>query len=49
MNVAAQIVTEDLRRWIAAQTKAGCRSEDLLDAMRASGWEEGVASGADPR
>ena len=46
MNVAAQIVTEDLRRWIAAQAKAGCRSEDLLDAMRASGWEEAVARAA---
>jgi len=44
MNAATQIVTEDLRRWIVAQTEAGCRPEDVLAAMRASGWEDQVAA-----
>ncbi|MDO8420253.1 MAG: 2OG-Fe(II) oxygenase [Rubrivivax sp.] len=43
MNVVTQIITEDLRRWITAQTKAGARREDVLASMRASGWEEHVA------
>ncbi len=45
MNVSssAQPITEDLRRWIIAQAEAGCRPDDVLQAMRASGWEEDVA------
>ncbi len=38
-----QTVTEDLRRWIVAQAESGCKPEDVLAAMRASGWEEDVA------
>ena len=43
MTVAAQTVTEELRRWIVAQAEAGCRPDDLLTAMQASGWAEDVA------
>lgn len=39
----AQAVTPELKRWIVAQAEAGCRPEDILTAMRASGWEEEVA------
>ena len=46
MTIATQTVTEDLRRWIVAQTEAGCRAEDVLAAMRASGWAETVAAAA---
>ena len=38
-----QVVTEELRRWIVAQAEAGCRPEDVLAAMRGSGWDEDVA------
>ncbi len=38
-----QPVTADLRRWIVEQAELGCRPEDILAAMRASGWEEAVA------
>lgn len=43
MSIAAQTVTEDLRRWIVAQAEAGCRPQDVLDAMVRSGWAEEVA------
>jgi prolyl 4-hydroxylase len=43
MNATAQIVTEDLRRWIVSQAEAGCRPDDVLAAMKASGWDEEVA------
>lgn len=43
MSAAAQTVTEDLRRWIVAQAEAGCRPDDVLAAMKASGWDEDVA------
>ena len=42
-TVPHQTVTEDLRRWIIAQAEAGCKPEDVIAAMRASGWEEEVA------
>jgi prolyl 4-hydroxylase len=38
-----QHVTPELRQWIVDQAKAGCRPEDVLKAMRSSGWEEDVA------
>jgi prolyl 4-hydroxylase len=38
-----QAITDDLRRWIVAQAEAGCRPQDVIDAMRASGWDEDVA------
>jgi prolyl 4-hydroxylase len=39
----SQAITDDLRRWIVAQAEAGCRPQDVLDAMRASGWDEDIA------
>jgi prolyl 4-hydroxylase len=41
-----QPITDDLRRWIVAQAEAGCRPEDVLQAMKASGWDEAVAIAA---
>ncbi len=41
-----QPVTDDLRRWIVAQAEAGCRPDDVLAAMLASGWHEAVAAAA---
>lgn len=40
---APQQITEDLRAWIISQAQAGCRPDDVLAAMRASGWEEETA------
>ena len=39
----SQSVTPELRLWIVDQAKAGCRPEDVLASMRASGWQEDVA------
>ncbi len=39
----AQHITEDLRLWLRAQLDAGCRAEDVLAAMRSSGWSEVAA------
>lgn len=41
-----QVVTEELRRWIVAQAEAGCRPQDVVDAMKASGWDQHVALAA---
>ncbi|MES2956561.1 MAG: 2OG-Fe(II) oxygenase [Pseudomonadota bacterium] len=41
MNV--QQVTPELRQWILAQAQAGNQPEAVLEAMRASGWQEDVA------
>ena len=41
--VQHQTVTEELRCWIISQAEAGCRPADVIDAMKASGWEESVA------
>jgi prolyl 4-hydroxylase len=38
-----QTITPELRRWIIEQAQAGCRPEDVLASMRASGWQEEVA------
>ena len=38
-----QSVTPELRRWIVEQAQAGCQPEDVLSAMRSSGWAEDVA------
>jgi prolyl 4-hydroxylase len=38
-----QLVTPELRQWIVAQAQAGHKPEDVLAAMRASGWTEEVA------
>jgi prolyl 4-hydroxylase len=39
----AQAVTPELRQWIIEQAQAGCRPEDVLASMLASGWAEAVA------
>lgn len=41
-----QVITPELRSWIIDQAKAGCRPEDVLAAMRNSGWEHDVAADA---
>jgi prolyl 4-hydroxylase len=38
-----QPVTAELRRWIIAQAAAGHPPDIVLDAMKASGWDEAVA------
>ena len=43
MSQAPQHITEELRIWIAAQTRAGCKPDDVLAAMIASGWHETAA------
>jgi prolyl 4-hydroxylase len=44
--MSAQVVTPALRQWIIEQARAGCRPDDVLASMRASGWDEAVAIGA---
>lgn len=41
--MAAQAITPELREWIVAQARAGCRPEDVLQSMRTSGWDEATA------
>jgi prolyl 4-hydroxylase len=41
-----QAVTPELRQWILEQAKAGCRPEDVLASMQASGWDAGIAERA---
>ena len=41
-----QAVTPELREWILAQVRAGCAQDDILKAMHASGWDDGVARAA---
>ena len=43
MEPAVQTITPELRRWIVAQAEAGCQPEEVVRAMVASGWHEGVA------
>lgn len=38
-----QLVTTELREWIVAQAAAGHSPEAVLDAMKASGWDEDTA------
>ncbi|MDE2146642.1 MAG: 2OG-Fe(II) oxygenase [Burkholderiales bacterium] len=45
-HAAPQTITEELRRWIVAQAEAGCRPQDVVAAMRASGWDEATAVAA---
>ncbi|NDY90545.1 2OG-Fe(II) oxygenase [Ideonella livida] len=40
---AEQPITQELKRWIVAQAQAGCRPEDVLEAMKSSGWRDEVA------
>ena len=41
--MSTQFVTPELRDWIVSQAAAGHTPEAVLDAMKASGWEEQVA------
>jgi prolyl 4-hydroxylase len=41
--MGSQAITPELREWIVAQAKAGCRPEDVLQSMRTSGWDEETA------
>ena len=41
--MSAQLITSELRRWIVDQASAGHSPETVLDAMKASGWDEDVA------
>ena len=44
MNTAlTQAVTPELRQWIISQAEAGCRPQDVIEAMKTSGWNEDVA------
>ncbi len=43
MSSTTQSITPELRQWIVAQAEAGCRPDDVLEAMKASGWAEDVA------
>ena len=43
MTSTLQSVTPELRLWIVAQAEAGCRPDDVLAAMKTSGWNEDVA------
>ena len=40
---AQQTITPELRRWIIEQAEAGCRPQDVIQAMKTSGWQEDVA------
>ena len=42
-STPTQIVTPELRDWIVAQAAAGHSPEIVVEAMKASGWEEPVA------
>jgi prolyl 4-hydroxylase len=39
----AQLITPELRQWIVAQAQAGHKPEQVLEAMKASGWSEDTA------
>ena len=38
-----QFITPELRQWIVAQAQAGVAPEQVLEAMKTSGWQEDVA------
>jgi prolyl 4-hydroxylase len=38
-----QFISNELRQWIIAQAQAGVPPEQVLDAMKSSGWQEEVA------
>lgn len=41
--MSEQLITPELRQWIIQQAQAGHGADVVLEAMKASGWEEGVA------
>jgi prolyl 4-hydroxylase len=43
MALLLPAITDDLRQWVRAQIAAGCRTEDVIAAMRRSGWADDVA------
>ena len=43
MNAYAHQITDELRSWLRAQLDAGCRPDDVLAAMRTSGWSGAAA------
>jgi prolyl 4-hydroxylase len=38
--MSAQPITAELRRWIVDQAAAGYPPDVVVDAMKASGWDE---------
>ena len=46
MSETAQVITDELRQWILAQVRAGHGADAVVQAMKASGWQEGVALAA---
>ncbi|GAB4039296.1 MAG: 2OG-Fe(II) oxygenase [Rubrivivax sp.] len=44
--MSAHGITNELRDWLKAQLAAGCRVDDVVGAMRASGWSEPAALAA---
>lgn len=46
MSEAAQVITDELRDWIVAQSRAGHGADAVLQAMKASGWQEDIALAA---
>lgn len=41
--MASQLITPELRNWIMEQAAAGAQPDAVLQAMKASGWQEEVA------
>ncbi|HEX5354789.1 MAG TPA: 2OG-Fe(II) oxygenase [Aquabacterium sp.] len=41
--MSEQLITPELRQWIIQQAQAGHSADVVLEAMKASGWEESVA------
>ena len=41
--MTTQSITPELQQWIVAQAQAGCQPDAVLEAMKASGWDEDVA------
>lgn len=46
MSETAQAITDELRQWISAQVQAGHGADAVLQAMKASGWQEDIALAA---
>jgi len=46
LRMGVQIITAELRRWLAAQVEAGLARDAVIDAMIESGWRRDVALGA---
>ncbi|MFY9477530.1 MAG: 2OG-Fe(II) oxygenase [Aquabacterium sp.] len=46
MTETAQVITDELRQWIVDQARAGHGADEVLQAMKASGWQEDIAMAA---